>query len=553
MQRSAMTRQDGRRAALPCILLLLALSVREGVDAGGDLPKDGDGDLVVFSVKPSRWADNLYPPSEQLGLALRVNTGGPWEARLEWQDGQNRTEFRSGEMMGGGREEAVYWLTPTWPGLVTVRAVVIAWPREEKEEAFSRHVSFAVAAVHHRGEVGQEAAKRSGIAQCYSRSAAGGMDGGECDVLVHKMAYSAPSVVTREELRLLSAFSPTWCGVTNDDDLRANFPQRVALPPAPSLGSCAFVEGPWETLEGLGLGDAIDAHDTVIRVGAPAPWDARVDGRQQGSRTDVRFMEGRHLEEAGAPEAAAREIASKGARVLLSLSSSHDCRRFALEGPLGLLNRQASDSVHLLSPSFMHTLWASWADRDSFSEASPVAKTQTPSMDALAWAAHECETVATFAPWHAHMILPPLLSLGSSIVAQAPPETQGGVPPKQAWPVHPVLHRRLVQRLHAIAFLQVGGRQTCSDPQAEICGGGGAPKVNSPHMLPMLITGCGFSGTGYMNHLFAEAHYEVGHESIGRHGMVSHMFAKGAQKNLAGWSHANFSFVAHIVRHSLKV
>ena len=65
MQRSSRTKTPSR--ILPCTLLLLSLSVqlREGVAGTGG---DGDADLVVFSVKPSRWADNLYPPSEQLAL-----------------------------------------------------------------------------------------------------------------------------------------------------------------------------------------------------------------------------------------------------------------------------------------------------------------------------------------------------------------------------------------------------------------------------------------------------------------------------------------------------
>ena len=279
MQRNARTKTASR--IFPCTLLLLSLSVqlREGVaDTGGD----GDADLVVFSVKPSRWADNLYPPSELLALALRVNTGGPWEALLEFSNSnKNRVPFKSSAMEGGGSEEALYWLVPTYSGLFTVGVTVLAWPREANEVSFFRQVSFGVAAVNHRGDVGEEASsKRSGLAQCYSqRSAAckgnhsaGVLEEDACDLLLYKKAYSAPSVLTREELSLLSAFAPTWCGHDNDAPFRAHFPQRVALPPAPSLGACAFVEGSREKLDGLGLGAAIDAHDTVkTRIPNPNP------------------------------------------------------------------------------------------------------------------------------------------------------------------------------------------------------------------------------------------------------------------------------------------
>ena len=44
------------------------------------------------------------------------------------------------------------------------------------------------------------------------------------------------------------------------------------------------------------------------------------------------------LEEAGAQEAAAREIASRGARVVLALAARDECRH-ALRGPLALLPR----------------------------------------------------------------------------------------------------------------------------------------------------------------------------------------------------------------------
>ena len=47
---------------------------------------------------------------------------------------------------------------------------------------------------------------------------------------------------------------------------------------------------------------------------------------------------GRHLEGTGAQEAAAREIASRGARGVLALAARDECRH-ALRGPLALLPR----------------------------------------------------------------------------------------------------------------------------------------------------------------------------------------------------------------------
>ena len=42
----------------------------DGQTSGGsaDTGSDGDADLVVFSVKPSKWAGNLYAPAEKLAL-----------------------------------------------------------------------------------------------------------------------------------------------------------------------------------------------------------------------------------------------------------------------------------------------------------------------------------------------------------------------------------------------------------------------------------------------------------------------------------------------------
>ena len=547
--------------------LLVALAVQLWEVMASDGGGDGDADAVTISLAPSRWANNLYPLSEDLAVIVRVNTGvsewhGYYEMAMENKENDDASRFYSEPIQGTRFEDKVFWVTPLFPGLFHLKVVVTspqtldntAWD----SKTFSRRITFAVAAVDHRVEVDAAAAQRTPLAQCYAR----GAGGSACDVLLHKSFYGAPSVLTREELSLLAAFSPTWCGALNDAALRARFPQRVSLAAAPALGSCAFVEGDGAGLEGLWLGSAIDAHDTVIRVGAPHGEEAGGnDTRHQGSRTDIRFIDEFHLEALGTAQAAADENREGRGRVVLALTG--DCHH-AMKGPLATLRPGA---LSMLSPSFLHSaIWAAWADRDRPAsvpwdgpapdgpasgvgagqglrgEVSSLKGRARPSLDALVWATHECASISTFAAWHSHMTLPPA---GLILPPEECPPGDISRFPKAGIELagQSVPHRRLVEALHQAGALSVGGRQggVCAQPA-----GGGA-------RLPMLITGCGMSGTKFVAFLFAAAHFELGHENVGRHGMVSHFFAKGEQESLPGWSFSNFSFVAHIVRHPLKV
>ena len=61
----------------------------------------------------------------------------------------------------------------------------------------------------------------------------------------------------------------------------------AVFPPEWQIGSCAVV-GASRHLNGLGLGDQIDAHDTVIRFNWHLPSERK--GGDHGVRTSIRLM-----------------------------------------------------------------------------------------------------------------------------------------------------------------------------------------------------------------------------------------------------------------------
>ena len=123
----------GAAAILPGKLSLTAsrawLLVSLALQLGGGVADEGPSsaeESVVLSLVPSRWANNLYPPSEQLALQIRVNVGAPrWEGTVQLKNTVGSVPFTRADLRGTRGDDTLVWMTLLWAGRFTARLTVV--------------------------------------------------------------------------------------------------------------------------------------------------------------------------------------------------------------------------------------------------------------------------------------------------------------------------------------------------------------------------------------------------------------------------------------------
>lgn len=205
-----------------------------------------------------------------------------------------------------------------------------------------------------------------------------------CTWMVQQQMYHASPMLCREELLILSSFSPTFCWVANDASLQELFPTRHSMIQPASLGECAVV-GNGGRLWQSGHGKSIDSADFVVRL-----KEGPTEGFQKdvGSRTDVRMVREWAVGESPVLD---REYEIGGFPLAIFVPDLKNCTNNTIAQLLSIIERHGDGAAAMLSPAFIYDAlsWSNAGGKDLWG---------APSIGFLGilWSLRHCRHVTTY-------------------------------------------------------------------------------------------------------------------------------------------------------------